>query len=102
MAEPRVVQVTAVADAIMEDNGRLFCFDEFNVTDIGDAMILRVLLEVRCVPQGEGTAAPGLFMCSMTGRAAAVATVWGIASGRSRTRVGRGRHASAGKAGVWA
>ena len=41
----KAADVVAVADAIVESDGLLFCFDEFNVTDVGDAVILRGLFE---------------------------------------------------------
>merc|ERR1719373_87238 len=39
------VEVANIAKEIVEESGELFCFDEMNVTDIGDAVILRMLFE---------------------------------------------------------
>jgi len=39
------VEVANIAKDIVEEGGEIFCFDEMNVTDIGDAVILRMLLE---------------------------------------------------------
>ena len=35
----------SVARQMVERDGKLFCFDEFNVTDVGDAVILRSLMD---------------------------------------------------------
>jgi len=37
--------VATVAEQIVARDGTLFCFDEFNVTDVGDAVILRGLMD---------------------------------------------------------
>jgi len=37
--------IASVATQIVERDGTLFCFDEFNVTDVGDAVILRTLMD---------------------------------------------------------
>jgi len=37
--------VESVAKQIINQDGKLFCFDEFNVTDVGDAVILRNLFD---------------------------------------------------------
>jgi len=37
--------VATVAEDVVRESGELFCFDEFNVTDVGDAVILRTLFD---------------------------------------------------------
>jgi predicted ATPase len=37
--------VTTVAEDMVREGGSLLCFDEFNVTDVGDAVILRTLFD---------------------------------------------------------
>jgi len=39
------VEVANIAKDIVQEGGEIFCFDEMNVTDIGDAVILRMLFE---------------------------------------------------------
>lgn len=37
--------VASVAEEMIKEGGTLICFDEFNVTDVGDAVILRTLFD---------------------------------------------------------
>lgn len=37
--------VATVAEDVVRESGEVFCFDEFNVTDVGDAVILRTLFD---------------------------------------------------------
>ena len=39
------VELANIAREVVQEGGELFCFDEMNVTDIGDAVILRLLFE---------------------------------------------------------